>query len=251
MISKQELVSVITANYNAEAFIQQAIDSVLAQQYEQWELLIVDDCSTDNSINIINTYVESDERIKLIKLEQNSGPAIARNRALAEAKGRYIAFLDSDDLWKEDKLVKQIAFMQAQNIPFSYTSYDLTNEDDEDKGEFLVNGKVDYYSLLKTCDIGCLTAIYDTSVLGKVDMPIILRRQDYGLWLRLLKKTPFAYALEDKLATYRLRKNSISSNKRKAAAYQWKIYREIEKLSLVKSSYHFVQYALNGLLKYK
>jgi glycosyltransferase involved in cell wall biosynthesis len=248
---KEELVTVITANYNAADFIVQTIESVLAQEYENWEMIIIDDLSSDGSIEIIQDYIKKDSRIRLIQLDKNGGPAVARNTGIKEGKGRYIAFLDSDDIWTKDKLNKQITFMQVNNIPFSYASYDLIDEDNNDKGEFLVQGKVNYTDLLKTCDIGCLTAVYDTHILDKTEMPLILRRQDYGLWLRLLKKTEYAYAMEDKVGIYRLRKSSISSNKRKAAGYQWKIYREIEKLNIVSSVYYFLNYAIKGFFKYR
>lgn len=250
-VKTEELVSIITANYNAASFVAQTIESVLEQEYQNWELIIVDDCSTDNSVQIMQSYAAQDARIKLLHLEYNGGPAVARNKGIEAAKGRYIAFLDSDDLWKKDKLSKQIQFMKEHDISFSFASYDLIDEAGNDKGKYQVQGKVNYYDLLKTCNIGCLTAVYDTHSLGKVLMPLILRRQDYGLWLRLLKKTEYAYAISDTLGIYRLRNNSISSNKRRAAMYQWKIYREIEQLNLMKSAYYFFQYAVNGFLKYR
>jgi len=248
---QEELVTIVTANYNAATFISQTIESVLAQEYAHWEMIIVDDVSTDSSIEIIQNYIHQDSRIRLIQLKENSGPAVARNTAIKQAQGRYIAFLDSDDVWTSNKLAVQIKFMQDENVSFSYASYDLIDEENNDQGEFLVEGQVKYTDLLKTCNIGCLTAVYDTKILGKVEMPLILRRQDFGLWLRLLKKVDFAYAIEEKLGVYRLRKSSISSNKRKAASYQWKIYREIEKLNIFSSLYYFINYALNGFLKYK
>ena len=248
---KEELVTVITANYNANEFIVQTIESVLSQEYQNWEMIIIDDLSTDDSIKTIKSYQKKDSRIKLIELKENGGPAIARNIGIKQANGRYIAFLDSDDVWTNDKLRKQIGFMRDKDIPFSYASYDLIDEENNNMGEFLVEGKVNYKGLLKTCDIGCLTAVYDTRQLGRIEMPIILRRQDYGLWLKLLKKTDYAYAIEDKLGIYRLRKSSISSNKKRAAAYQWKIYRDIEQLNIFKSVYYFIHYAINGFKKYK
>lgn len=247
----QELVTIVTANYNAEKFIEDTINSVLAQTYPNWEMIIVDDCSTDSSIKIIEQYTKTDNRIRLIRLDKNSGPAVARNRAIEEANGRYIAFLDSDDLWLPKKLEKQLAFMESNNIAFSYSAYDLIDEEGSDLGHFSVPEKQSYKDLLKTCPIGCLTAIYDTKILGKVTMPLILKRQDYGLWLKLLKQIEYAYGLNETLAVYRIRKNSISSNKFKAAQYQWKIYRDVEKLGLFKSVYYFLHYAVNGILKYR
>ena len=244
-------VSIITANYNCESFIAETIKSIQAQSFKDWELIIIDDNSSDKGLDIVQSYMKDDERIILLQNETNLGAAKTRNKGIKIARGRYISFLDSDDLWKEDKLSKQLSFMKSGEISFSYTSYALIDEDNVDQGEFLVRGKVSYSDLLKTCDIGCLTAMYDTEALDKTEMPDILKRQDYGLWLRLLKKTDYAYAIEEKLAVYRLRKNSISSNKRRAAAYQWKIYRNVEEFSIVKSLYFFIHYAINGFLKYK
>ena len=244
-------VSIITANYNCENFLNETVDSILAQSFKNWELIIIDDNSTDNGVEIIKEYMVQNPRIVLLQNDVNLGAAKTRNRGIELAKGRYIAFLDSDDVWNPQKLEKQLAFMQENTVPFTYTSYDLMDENSQMMGEFLVEGKVNYTDLLKTCDIGCLTAMYDTKPLGKTFMPDILKRQDFGLWLKLLKKTEYAYAIEDKLACYRIRKNSISSNKFKAASFQWKIYRDVEKLNIFTSLYYFTRYAYNGVRKYK
>lgn len=244
-------VTIIMPSYNSENFIIESIESVLAQTYSNWELIIVDDCSPDDSNKIIAKYIDSDSRIKLIKLEKNSGPAVARNTAIEAANGRYIAFLDSDDVWLPNKLEKQIKFMQDNDLAFTYSSYKLVGEDNEDLGLFITKDKISYFDMLKTCSVGCLTAIYDTEKIGKQYMPLILKRQDYGLWLKILKLIGETRGILEPLATYRIRKNSVSSNKVKAAKYQWKIYREIEKLSFLKSLYYFVFYAYNGVTKYK
>ena len=246
----KDLVSIITPSYSSEKFISATIESVLNQTYKNWEMIIVDDCSPDNSNEIIESYMKKDSRIKLIKLEKNSGPAVARNRAIEEAKGRYIAFLDADDLWISDKLEKQIDFMQKNDLIFTYSAYKLIDENDNYLGEFIPPEIVSYYSILKTNPIGCLTAIYDTQKLGKICMPNVLKRQDYGLWLKILKKIKQTKGILEPLAIYRLRKNSVSSNKFKAAQYQWKIYREVEKLNVLKSIYYFTHYAIKGILKY-
>jgi len=246
------LVSIITPSYNSSKFIEETINSVLAQSYKNWEMIIVDDLSTDNSISVIKNYIKQDNRIKLIQLEKNSGAAVARNKAIEEANGRYIAFLDSDDLWEVTKLDKQIAFMQENSYDFTYTNYNLIDENNTKYGNtFKSKKESSYFDLLKTCSIGCLTVIYDRKNLGKVYMPLILRRQDYGLWLKILKKIDKAYCLDESLAVYRTRKNSISSNKFKASQYQWKIYREVEKLNIFTSIYYFISYAYNGFKKYK
>lgn len=246
------LVSIITPSYNSAKFIENTINSVLKQTYQNWEMIIVDDVSKDNTIDIIKEYVKKDNRIKLVQLTSNSGAAVARNTAIENAKGRFIAFLDSDDLWVAEKLEKQINFMLRNNYSFTYTNYNLIDEDNVKYGKtFKAKKEVTYHDLLKTCSIGCLTVIYDSAKLGKIYMPLIRKRQDYGLWLKILKIIPKAYCLEESLAIYRTHQNSISSNKKNAALYQWKIYREVEKLNILLSVYFFVHYAINGLIKYK
>ncbi len=246
-----ELVSIITPSYKSEKFISDTIETVLNQTYQNWEMIIVDDKSPDNSNKIIEQYVKKDSRIKLIKLEKNSGPAMARNKAIEKAQGRYIAFLDADDLWKSEKLEKQIKFMQENELVFTYSSYDLIDEDGKGLGTFITKEEISYKEMLKTCSVGCLTAIYDTQKLGKVYMPLILKRQDYGLWLKILKEIKMTQGILEPLATYRILENSVSSNKFKAAQYQWKIYREVEKLDIFFSMYYFIHYAINGIIKYR
>ena len=251
MVMGTDKVSIITPSFNSKKFISQTIESVLNQTYRNWEMIIVDDVSPDNSNEIIEEYTQKDSRIKLIKLEQNSGPAVARNRAIEEAKGRFIAFLDADDLWHKEKLEKQLTFMEQNDVAFTFSSYDLIDEDGNALGTFKTKEQVSYNDLLKTNPIGCLTAIYDTEKLGKVYMPNILKRQDYGLWLKILKQVGTTKGMPEVLATYRILKNSVSSNKLKAAKYQWKIYMQVEKIGFWKSVYYFSQYAYYGLRKYK
>jgi teichuronic acid biosynthesis glycosyltransferase TuaG len=245
------LVSIITPSYKTEKFIAQTIESVLSQTYQNWEMIIVDDVSPDNSNDIVEEYCKKDSRIKLIKLEENIGPAVARNKAIEEANGRYIAFLDSDDLWIPEKLEKQIKFMESNNLVLSYSSYYLIDEDNNDVDTFITKYKVNYSDLLKTNGIGCSTAIYDTKKIGKVLMPDIIKRQDYGLWLNILKQTDYAKGILEPLVKYRIMKNSVSSSKLIASKYVWKIFREVEGLSFLKSVYFFCIYVLYGLIKYK
>jgi len=245
------LVSVITPVYNSSKFVGEAIRSVQAQTFTDWEMIIVDDCSTDNSVQIVEAFVHKDDRIQLIKLATNSGAAIARNSAIEVTQGRYVAFLDSDDLWLPVKLEKQLAFMQANDYPFSYAAYDKVDENGQVFGHIGVPDRVGYSDLLKTCSIGCLTAMYDSEYFGKVYMPLICKRQDFGLWLKLLKKTNYAYGLNETLAQYRVRKDSISANKANAAVFTWRLYREVEGLSLIKAGYYFGHYAVSGLLRTK
>ncbi|WP_196892727.1 glycosyltransferase family 2 protein [Aureivirga marina] len=234
----EEKVSIITPCYNAEEFISQTIESVLAQTYQNWEMLIVDDNSLDNSISILENYVSKDTRIKLFKCKENQGAAHTRNIALKKVTGKYVAFLDSDDLWKPTKLEKQIDFMKEKDAKLSFTSYECMQEN----GELLqqtrhVSGRVSYQDLLHKNSMGCLTVMFDANYFSDFQMPLIRKRQDYALWLKLLKNTDYAYALEESLAIYRLRENSISSKKIELIKWNWKLFREIEKFSIIKSFY--------------
>lgn len=242
------LVSIITPVHNAYNHIEETIDSVLAQTFSDWELILVDDKSSDDGLQILKEYVEKDSRIKLLKNPQNQGAAITRNKGIEAAQGRYIAFLDSDDLWKPTKLEKQLAFMKQNGYAFTYTAYEK-QKGDQIIGVQEVGEKVNHNDLLKTCSIGCLTVIYDTQKLGKMLMPIISRRQDFALWLKILKEIPYAYGLNEILSTYRLRSDSISGNKFKAAKYQWRVYREFENLNFFEAGYYFIHYSFFGVLK--
>lgn len=237
--------------YNAHEYLEYSIQSVLGQTYTNFELLIVDDASTDNSLVIAERFSKLDDRVKVLSLPVNSGAAVARNLAIKNASGRYIAFLDSDDSWKENKIERQLAFMQKKSIAFSYTEFDKVDSLGNVILKVCVPAKVSYSSLLKTTPIGCLTAMYDTSVVGKVYMPLIRKRQDLGLWLKLLKIVPYAYGLNESLADYRLREGSISENKLNAAIYTWTLYRYVEKLNFFTAIYYFSHYALNGFIKTK
>lgn len=232
------LVSIITPSYKSAKFISQTIESVLAQTYQNWEMIIVDDFSNDNSNEIIEGYIKENSRISLIKLEKNSGPAVARNRAIEEAKGRYVAFLDADDLWLPQKLEKQLTFMYENDVAFTYSSYETMSEN----GVRIKKGmytplKITYKDLLKSNHIGCLTAIYDVEKVGKVFMPQINKRQDYGLWLKILRKTGFAYGLKEPLAVYRIVSNSVSSNKFKLLKYHYRLFTEFENIRPLRALY--------------
>lgn len=243
-------VSIITPAYNAENNISDCINSVLSQTYENWEMFIVDDASTDNTVSIIKHYQSLDKRIKLINSSKNKGPAMARNLAIAAATGRYIAFLDSDDLWLSHKLSTQLEFMNNQHVVLCYSSYKVINENGIELSNYRIPKlAVNYKTLLKGCIIGNLTAIYDSKILGKVYMEDV-GHEDYTLWLKILKNVDFAYGINDVLAEYRISSHSVSRNKIKSAAWQWNIYRKIEKISVTRSLYYFLHYAINGLRKY-
>lgn len=245
-----ELVSVITPCYNSSRFISQTIESVLDQTYQNWEMIIAYDLSNDNSIEIINKYLKKDARIKLIELGEKSGPAIARNRAIEAANGRYIAFLDSDDIWLPTKLEKQIRFMRENDVHLCYSSYYLIDEYGNELGIFVTKDTANYRELLKTCYIGNLTAIYDA---GKIDKQYManVEHQDYTLWLKILKNYGAAKGIIEPLAKYRIHRNSISANKIKAACWQWNIYRNVEKLSFSRSAFFFIHYAYYGIIKHR
>lgn len=245
------IISIITPSYNSAQYIGRTIDSILQQTYENWELMIVDDFSSDNSREIIQSYINQDSRIKLICLEKNSGAAIARNIGIKHASGRFIAFLDSDDTWHPEKLEKQVSFMLKNDYAFTYTQYHQVNENGDTVGELYFPSRTNYRNLLKTCVIGCLTAMYDSHKIGKVYFPLIRKRQDFALWLKILKQVDYAYCVPQDLASYTIRSDSISANKWKAAQYNWKLYRNIEKLNIFSSTYYFLNYAVRGILRTK
>ena len=248
-MSKESLVSIIMPLYNCETFVEDAIQSILEQTYQNWELIIVDDMSTDNSYSVVEEYIRGEVRIKLHKMAENSGVAAARNYAIELAEGTFIAFLDSDDLWLPTKLVKQIEAMEMENILLSYGSYILIDENGNSRGIFKAKNKVSYEDMLKTSEIGTLTMMYNADDLGKYYF-LEVGHEDYVMKLQVLKKVEFAKGISEPLAKYRVLNNSLSSNKFIAARWQWKIYREIENLSFLKSIYYFTIYTYIGLKKY-
>lgn len=244
------LVSIITPVYNAERFVEETIKSVQVQTYTNWEMILVDDLSEDNSEDTIKKIQKNDNRIKYIKLKENSGAAIARNTAIANAKGRYIAFLDSDDLWKSNKLEKQINFMKEHNYGFTFTSYELMSEEGSNLNKIVqVPKKINYDELLKNTIIGCLTVVIDRKLVGNFAMPLLRKGQDTATWLKILKNYEYAYGINENLANYRLVQGSISSNKIGALKRTWNIYRNVEQLSLIKSCYVLGCYVINAIKK--
>jgi len=244
------LVSIVTPSYNSTKFIPATIESVLSQTYQNWEMLIVDDCSKDESRKVIREYSEKDDRIKLIELTENSGAAVARNTAIKAAKGKYIAFLDSDDLWVPTKLEKQIEFMEINDYAFTYSKYQLMDVDGNILDKVIdVPRNIDYNGLLSNTIIGCLTAVVNVEKTGPIEMPNIRTRQDLATWLSILKRGFKAHGYQEVLAYYRLVPGSISSNKLKAAKQNWKVYREVEKLGLFRSAFVFLGYAWTSVKK--
>lgn len=210
--SVSDLVSIIMPSYNTDKFIAKSINSVLNQTYKNWELIIVDDCSTDKTDEVVDSFLQ-DSRIHYFKNDKNSGAAVTRNRAIREAKGKYIAFLDSDDLWDPNKLEKQIAFMQKNNIQFSYCCYEKIDEQDN-KMNVTVTGpkRITEFGMYNFCYPGCLTVIYDAEYVGLVQIADIKKNNDYAIWLKVIKKCD-CYLYDEILAQYRIRKRSISHDK--------------------------------------
>ncbi len=247
---REDLVSIITPVYNAEKFINTTIESVIKQTYKNWEMLLIDDCSTDSSAEIIKELAKNDSRIRYIKLDKNSGAAVTRNIGLEKAKGRYVAFLDSDDLWKEEKLQKQLDLIKEKNIAFCFTSYRYIIEDGSPTNKVArAPEKINYNGLLKNTIIGCSTVLVDKEKLGDFRMTNVRRGQDTATWLQLLKRTDYAYGIYEDLVWYRVVDGSLSHNKWKAIKRTWNTYRNVEHLSLPKAMYVFVFYAYNALKK--
>ncbi|MGL4850549.1 MAG: glycosyltransferase family 2 protein [Clostridium sp.] len=243
-------ISVITPSYNAERFIEETIKSVLNQDYENLEMIIVDDCSTDSTEKVVRRFSEQDKRVKFIKLEKNSGAAVTRNKALEIADGQHVAFLDSDDIWKKNKLRKQLDFMREKNIGFSFTGYELINEDGKKLDKLIkVPEEITYKKLLKNTIIGCLTVVIDREKIGDFRMPLVRAGQDTATWLSILRQGHIAYGLDENLSEYRIVTGSISSNKIKALKRTWNTYRNLEKLHLIKCIYYFICYVNNAILK--
>ncbi|MDQ0154195.1 glycosyltransferase family 2 protein [Robertmurraya andreesenii] len=250
-MENQDLVSIITPAYNCGQYISETIDSVVAQTYFNWEMIIVNDKSTDNTEEVIRKYIKKDSRIKLINLNENSGAAFARNKALEKANGRFIAFLDSDDKWKKDKLSKQIDFMLSNNFGFTFTSYEYIKDEKNNKDKiFCVPQSLNYSQALKNTIIGCLTVVIDKNIIGDFRMPLVRRGQDNLTWLMILKKGHIAYGLNESLAEYRRVSGSLSNNKFKALKRQWSNYRNVIKLPLIKCIYYYLFYVLNNVKKY-
>ncbi|EGU4188350.1 glycosyltransferase family 2 protein [Vibrio parahaemolyticus] len=243
------LVSVIMPTYNSAGTVVESIQSVLSQTYKNWELIIVDDRSTDNTWQVIQTYADKYDNIRIYQNKENLGAGASRNFAIKKARGRFIAFLDSDDLWTEDKLAEQIPFMLKNNYPLTYTHYRRFNSEEE-LSVVTAPEYTTYKKLMYSNVIGCLTAVYDTQALGKRYMPLIRKRQDMGLWLDILKDTPKAYCLPKALAKYRM-DSGMTANKFSVLSYQWKFYRDVVGLSLPRSLFTFSVYAVKGTMKHR
>lgn len=243
-------VSIITACYNTEKFIEDTIKSVINQSYKDWEWIIVDDCSTDGSVNIIKKY--TDDRIKLIESKTNKGASEARNLGLEKAKGRYIAFIDSDDVWDLNSLEKRINYLRNAQEQAVYTSYRRADENlNIVLKDFIAEDNVNYKRMLQNCPVFISTLVYDTQKSGIIKFPEVHRREDYAMFFDLLKNVKIIRALKEPLVTYRIRNNSYSRNKWLMFKLQFLVYYKFLKLPLYKSLYYTTQWAINGLIKYE
>lgn len=244
-------ISIITPCCNAAKYLAQTIESVLAQTWQEWEMLIVDDCSTDGSADVIMEYANKDSRIKYFRTSHPSGsPAVPRNVGIENASGRYIAFLDSDDMWLPNKLEVQLRlFQENADAAIVYSYYEKVPETGVRSGRVVTSPcRITYNDLLYGNVIGSLTGMYDTEKVGKVYMRQI-GHEDYPMWLEILKKGFVGVNTCDVQALYRVREGSVSADKLKAARWQWNIYRNVENLSLFKSIRCFIAYAYKGVVK--
>jgi teichuronic acid biosynthesis glycosyltransferase TuaG len=241
-------ISIITPVYNSERYLQKMINSVLKQSFSNWELILIDDKSTDRSLGIIKGI--KDKRIRFKINRKNLGAGLSRNIGTKMSKGRYITFIDSDDFWDKDFLIKTLKFIKKNNYDFVFTSYFWTDKNGKVKGTFNVPKKVNYQDLLKTNPISCLTRMYDTKRIGKILSPKLKIRQDYVFCLKILKKIDYAYGLNNILGYRRLRNNSLSNNKFKSAFYQFKVYKDYENIGYFKSLTLLLEWFINGVAKH-
>ncbi|WDB75971.1 glycosyltransferase [Escherichia albertii] len=249
------LISIIMPSFNSEKTIAESIESVLLQTYENWELLITDDCSSDDTILIINAFISKDHRIKLFQNTKNSGAAISRNVSLSNARGEFIAFLDSDDIWLPNKLEIQLSYMlNRKNVDFSFTAYEIVDECGNSTSRIIdrqgENLAFNYFDMLrKKATLGCSTVLFRREAFEDYLMPNIRTGQDYALWLKLLKTGKNAYLINEVLTKYRILPNSISRNKFKKCKRQWQIYRSIEQLGFYDSLISFIFYAWRAIFR--
>ena len=244
-------VSIVVPLYNAGAFLEETIRSVQAQTMTDWELLLVDDCSTDNSRQIAENYQKKDGRIRLIRQSENLGAARVRNRGVDEASGRYIAFLDADDLWKPEKLSVELEFMKNKNAGFVFSGYEFADEAGRGLGKIVrVPETLNYRQALKNTTIFTSTVLFDTQKLSKeqLHMPLV-KSEDTATWWKILRQGCVAYGLDENLVLYRRSSGTLSSNKWEAIRRIWNLYRRVEKLSVGYSAYNFVFYAVRAVLR--
>lgn len=247
----EELVSIIVPVYNVERFIKETMDCVVAQTYQQWELLLVEDGSSDRTVSIIEAYIREsgEERIRLIRQPGNFGAARARNRGLKEAAGRYIAYLDADDLWVPEKLERELAFMKDKGAAFAFTGYEFAAEDGRSTGRVVqVPETLNYRQALKNTTIFTTTVMFDTNKIDRslLEMPII-KSEDTALWWKILRNGYTAWGLNENLVKYRRAGRSLSSNKLEAMRRIWNLYRKAEGMGILSSAWHFCFWAVRAV----
>lgn len=244
-----ELVSIIIPSYNSEKFILETIQSVQNQTYINWEIILIDDCSTDATVTLIKEKAAIDARIHWQQLEKNSGTGVARNLGLSQAKGRYIAFLDADDLWKPEKLEKQLQFLQKNKLPFTFSFYECMNEQGISLGKRVEAPlKLTYRQLFYCNYVGNLTGIYDVNFFGKIAISSIRKRQDWMLWLTILNKIKTAQPVPESLAIYRIRENSISASKVDLLQHNFAVYRQFHGYNTLVSLYYMTGFLFTQLV---
>lgn len=242
------LVSIIMPAYNSDNTIANSIDAVLEQTYKNWELIIINDCSTDSTKEIVSTYAY-DERLIIINNEKNKGIAISRNRGISKAKGKYICFLDSDDLWSHNKLEIQVAYMEKENLSFTYTSNNVIDKFGNIIGYYQCPYKLDYKDLLKCNKIHTLTVMIKREIFENIEMPNV-KHEDYATWLIILSKGVTAYGIDANLASYRKLQNSKSSNKLRTLNWTFTIYRNILNKNIICSTLYLIRFIFFTLYKY-
>lgn len=247
----EELVSIIVPVYNAERFIKETMDCVVAQTCPRWELLLVEDGSSDRTVSVIEDYIREygEKRIRLIRQPHNLGAARARNRGLEEASGRYVAYLDADDLWVPEKLERELAFMKEKNAAFAFTGYEFVNEDGRSTGKVVrVPETLSYRQALKNTTIFTTTVMFDTDKIDRdlLEMPI-MKSEDTALWWKILRNGYTAYGLDENLVKYRRAGRSLSSNKLEAIRRIWNLYRKAEGMGVLNSAWHFCFWAVRAV----
>ena len=249
-MEQNDLVSIIIPVYNASSFLMDTIKTIQEQTYKKWEAIFVDDCSKDDSFEIIKKQQQNDKRIKIVKNKTNSGAAITRNNGIDAAKGKYLCFLDADDKWNKEKLKKQIEFMKKQKCEFSFTGYQFADENCVPNGKKVnVPAKINYKHALKNTTIWTSTVMFDMEKLSKEDiyMPNVKRGQDTATWWKVLKQIDYAYGLNEILSFYRRTNESLSANKVTALKRTWNLYRNVEHLNIIYSIYNFCWYCINAV----
>lgn len=246
-------ISIVTATYNSWPYIKETYDSIVNQSYKDWELHVTDDCSSDYTYQYLTQLADRDCRIIIHRNEINSGAAVARNKSLSQCSGDYIAFIDSDDLWKPEKLENQLNFMINNQLDFSFTGYEIIDESGKSLNKYVdINQTqpIGYEDMLKKkATLGCSTVMLRRLAFSELSMPNLRTGQDYALWLKLLKTGIRAVPYNKSLMKYRIVSSSISRNKYRKAKRQWQIYRELENLSFVKSVYCFLFYAWRAIFR--